>query len=231
MPTALRVKGNQITGLVRQTGDTCVQLDDGSWEATVKYIARWTQVMYLAPQRNVARHPDFPSLQCTGCSINRLKPGLVAELTAKYRGFFGSEDPPLDTSTEEVITSTSEAPIETHPDFVDVLGGNKDNPLNGAIFDGDGQFTGWAADSPYAGKESYLIPSTIYRRSSPRRESPNDIGDVGTISSPGVGGGPSGSNWMFTARTWRRDGAVYTVTEEWMLSGPGGFDPTIYSES
>jgi hypothetical protein len=228
---SLKVTGNQVNGLIRQPGDTCNQLADGTWEADVVYICRWANVMTLAPQRNVAAHPDFPVMLCSGCRINRLKPGIVCELHVSYRGIFGPDPGPIwgrDTSTEEVNTSMSEAPIETHPDFASVIGGTPAAPINGAVFDKDGKFTGWKGDSPYAGKESYLIPSTVYRLTNPGRGRPSGVGEVGTIQDPGIDGGPVDANWLYTGRSWRRNGGVYDVTEEYMLSGPGGFDPTLY---
>jgi hypothetical protein len=224
--STLKIHGNQILGLVRQTGDTLDQSEDGTWEGSVRYVCRWVNVLSLAPVRNTARHPDFPNLICKSCKVTRLKPGLVCQLDATYRGLVGPED--LASSTEEIITSTSEAPIETHPHFTSVIGGTAAAPLNGAVFDKDGKFTGWKSDSPYAGKESYLIPSTIYRKTSPTRTRPLDIGPVGTVRAPGIGGGSLDSNWMFTVRSWRRDGGVYDVSEEYMLSGPGGWDPVLY---
>lgn len=226
-------RGNQIDGLVRQTGDTIEQLDDGTWSASVIFMCRWANVVQFAPKRNVAVHPDFDALKCNGCKIDRLKPGDVARMTATYRGFFGSEtgpEPPtLPDSTEETVTSMSDAPIETHPDFVAVLGGTKESPKNGAVFNDDGTFKGWKADSRYAGKEAYLVGSTIYRKTTPSRSRPGSVGPVGQIQSPGIGGGAAGADWLFTSQTWRRDGAVYEVSLEYMLSGPGGWDPTIYS--
>ena len=223
------IKGNQIGGLIRQTGDTLTQLADGTWEAEVIYVCRWANLMYQAPLRNIARHPDFSPLICNGCKVNRLKPGLVCELHVSYRGFLGPAGVTPGNSIEEIISSTSEQPIETHPKFVSDLGGKKGAVLNKASFDDNGRFLGFAADSTYAGAESYLVPSTIYRSTTPARSRPSDVGPVGTIQDPPVGGGQPGSNWLYTARTWRRDGGVYSVTEEYMLSGPKGWDPTIYS--
>lgn len=226
----VKIGGWPLTGLARQTGDTVTQSEDGTWVARIIYRCAWLQVMALAPRRNVSKHPDFPTLICNGCQITRLKPGIVAELAASYRGFFNRPDDPdtLPNSTEEIVTSMSDAPIETNPRFVSTLGGTKASPKNGAVFDDDGKFTGWKSDSRYAGKESYLVASTIYRKTDPSRSSPKTVGNVGTIQSPGVGGGPSGATWLFTGQTWRRDGGVYEVTKEYMLSGPGGWDDTIY---
>lgn len=232
---SVQVKGNQLTGLIRQTGDTAQQAEDGTWSAKVIYRCPWSLVMTLAPRRNVTRHPDFPVLICNGCSITRLKPGTVAEITASFRGVFGNEgDPgpnpnPLPDSTEEIITGTGEAPIETHPNFVSTLGGTADAPLNDAVFDDDGKFVGFAATSIYAGYETYLVPSTTYRRSTPSRTRPSSVGPVGRLDTqPPISHDVPGGNWLFTCRSFRRDGGVYDVTEEWLLSGPGGWDSDIY---
>lgn len=227
---SVRIQGNQVEGLIRQTGDSLSQREDGTFDATVRFVCRWADIMVYAPRRNSARHPDFPTLICNGIQGTRLKPGIMVELTATYRGVVGSTPDPgneLGNSTEEVITSMSEAPIETNPKFVTDIGGTQANPLNDAVFNDDGTFKGWKVTSRFAGKESYLIPSTIYRRSTPSRTRPSSVGPVGTISSPGIGS-PATTNWLYTARTWRRDGGVYEVSDEYMLSGPGGWDPVIY---
>ena len=227
------VIGNQLEGLVRQPGSTIIQRDDGTWEGTVEFICRWSLALDLAPQRNVASHPDFPGLLCKGCQIVQMKPSLVAKLTATYRGIVGGQegDPPPSedfNSTEEVITSMSEAPIETHPNFVTQIGGTAAAPLNDAIFDENGEFKGWKATSQFRGIESFLIPSTAYRKTTPTRSRPTSVGAVGSIVSPGIGSNVPGANWLFTCRSWRRDGGVYEVSEEYMLSGPGGWNSIIY---
>lgn len=226
----MKITGDQLGGLIRQTGDTLEQQEDGTWVGTVRYQCRWTNALYRAPRRNSARHPDFPALLCNGCQISRLKPGLVAELRATYKGLFGPEDPPddeLGNSTEEVLISTSEAPIETHPDFVELIAGTKAAPLNKAIFDDASKFLGFGSGSAFAGVESFLIPTTTYRKSTPSRFRPSSLADVGTIRNAPIAA-PLGGNWLFTGRTWSRDGGVYQVVEEYLASGPKGWDPIVY---
>ncbi|CAN5463350.1 hypothetical protein BH20VER3_BH20VER3_00990 [soil metagenome] len=230
----MKATGRSIEGLIRQSGDTVTQMEDGTWEAQVKYLSTWPAAAYYAPRRNSASHPDFPALICKACQINRLKPGRYAEVIATYRGFVAPDDQnqpnpqdPLGNSVEEIITGTSDQPIQTHPGFVTLIGGTKATPLNDAIFDDDGKFQGFPASSLYAGIESYLVPSTIYRQSTPSRNRPSSLGPVGTIAAPPITG-PSDTNWLFTSRVWRRDGGIYEVTEEYLLSPPGGWDPTIY---
>lgn len=233
-----RAVGNLISGLGRQTGDTLTQLDDGTWEATAKFVCQWVNAFNLAPRRGYAKHPDFPALTCKSSVTTRLKPGTYCEINATYRGFFVQEPDPTTppdpvnaiNSTEEVTTSVSEAPIETHPKFTSVIGGKKGSELNGAVFNDDGTFKGWKSDSPYAGKEAYLIASTAYRRTTPTRSRPSSVGPVGRLDvQPGIASDVPNANWLFTCRSWHRDGAVYELSEEWMLSGPGGWDPVLYS--
>lgn len=227
------VRGKSIDQLIRQTGDTLRMLDDGSWEGTVKYKCRWSSVVALAPKRNTARHPDFSVLVCTQCEVSRLKPGIVCELTATYRGFFGASNPNIN-SREELITNTSEAPIDSHPRFVTDIGGKKGSELHGAIFDDDGKWTGWKADSLYAGVESYLFPSTIYRSTQSVSGRPTSIFNVGTTSGVTTGvvgsppGAPSGKGWLLISHTWNREGGLYSESVEYMLSGPKGWDSVIY---
>lgn len=226
----MKIEGDQIGGLIRQSGDTMRQIDDkGTWEGKVKYICRWSNMLYLSPRRGSARHPDFSALVCSDVEVNRLKPGVVCEIFATYTGFFDQKDPEaLPPYTEELIAGNSEAPIETHPRFVSHLGGTKSAPLNGAVFNDDGTFKGFKADSKFAGVEFYLVPQVTYRKSTPTRARPTSIADIGKIFNVPVAA-PAGANWILTSRTWAKTGGFYTVTEEWLMSGGKGWYEEIYS--
>lgn len=225
------VKGNQILGLVRKSGDTLTQQSDGTWLSECYYTCRWADVVRLSPLRNVAHHPDFPQLICNSCYTKRLIPGTFAEMRVTYRGFFG--DPyrlGQDTSKDELSSGLSEEPIETHPDFITVLAGTLGHELNDAEFNADGSFKQFKLTSKYAGVKSYKVPTVVYRSVRPTNFAPADVGNVGVISSAPVAA-PSGRNWLYAGKTWSRDGGVYTVNEEWILSGPRGWDSDIYVTS
>lgn len=80
------------------------------------------------------------------------------------------------TAIEGMATVSAE-PIETHPNFRTKLGGTPSNRLNGATFDGEGRFTGFAVQKPttpggqpaaasskdLAGVRSYLSPKVTVR--------------------------------------------------------------------
>jgi hypothetical protein len=217
--------------LNRSHGSTLDQLDDGSWEGVVVYYCAWANVQTLAPQRFVDVHPDFDSLTCNASKAVQLKGGW-AKITATYRGLFGTP-----VGVEEIITSTSEAPIETHVNFVTDIGGTPDAPLNGAQFDSDGNFTGFqvttdgSTQNPFAGIVSYLTPGTIYRMTTPQASRPTSLSGVGTVYaiSDSVELPNSYMNWLLVSLTWKRYGAIWLVTMEFLLSGNKGWNSTIYA--
>ena len=92
----------------------------------------------------------------------------------------------------------------------------------------DGKFLGFAADSPFAGIDSYLYPSTTYRRTFSTSGRPTSLSGVGKINSDVPISVDNGATWLFTSKTWSRQGGLYSITEEYLLSGPKGWDTTIY---
>ena len=151
------------------------------------------------------------------------------------------------------MRGVSDDAIETHPDFVSNIGGSATNPKNGAIFYNaqtgkttDGK-TAEASDdgyvfkefaiivggsrNPFAKQEAYLNSSKLtWRKTSVTRASPNSATRAGRIDSP-PGGAPGlsgGANWLNMGLSSTKQGAVYQVTEDWMASGPGGWNPLVY---
>lgn len=225
---AIRIRGNQLNTLVRQHGGTITYLDDGSTEGVEIFHCKWERINTLMPQRNKTKHPDFSSLTCATSSAVKL-PGGVAKISVTYRGFLAGGEPSQNDWVQELMASTRQEPIETHPKFTSDIAGTPASPKNEAIFDDQGKFIGFKATSKYAGVKGYLVAGTTYRLRRTSGGRPASISDVGTISSPAVGVGIRGSmNWILVARTWRRSGGVYEINEEWQLSGPKGWDRTIY---
>lgn len=225
------IRGNKLQGLQRGTGGTLTWKEDGSVEGREKFYCVWSSVPKLAPIRNKTAHPDFTSLICSTCNAIRQKGG-VAELVATYTGFFGSAegggDPAAEDWIQELTSAAQTAPIETHPDFSTSIGGTAAGPINGAVYDSNGIFQGFDSDSIFAGLRSYLIPSVTYRLRRSTGSKPTSVADVGKISTPPVNLDTGGRNWMLMNRAWRRSGAAYELSEEWLLSGEDGWDPVIY---
>lgn len=223
--------------LIRQPrNEGLKQKDDGSWEATCHYATEWKTCFSVMPRRNSHRHPDFHHMIASSVSVAKQSPG-IAFITVTYTGLPTTDagDFGLDSQDEPVINignSTSQEPIETHPDFTSVIGGTSSAPLNSAKFDQDGVFTGFEADSAFAGVTAYVVPSTTYQRTYVSRQRPTSIANVGKIDTPpDAPTQPSGHTWLKTGLSYDRKGGVYSVSEEWMLSGPSGWNTSIYESA
>lgn len=182
-------------------------------------------------------HPRFSQMMLSRRSGMRSKPGYWT-VTYTFEGFTG--DAP--ETTYELVTSLSQEPIQTHPDFASSIAGTPASPLNGAIFvDPD---TGWQSTksdaifkefgqggSPSkAGVDSYLVPGAEWRETKFQTGRPSGIRDVGTIDSPtGPAPSVSGRDWLAWSETYIRRGGVYQVSTTWKLSGRNGWDPEIYT--
>ena len=227
----------QLNRLVRQPErDQLTQREDGALIAAVSYVCAWSRLLQLMPRRNVSKHPDFSDLVCRSVNASKGKPG-VAQVVATYTGVNG---PSITSGSQgqfaevtEMVTNLRTEPIETHPDFTSTLGGTPASPKNGAIFNGDGIFTGFDGDSDYAGQTDYLTPGSTYRRTYFSRTVPQDSEfSVGSVEEPpGNPPTPSGAsyNWLSAGISWRLDGGLYVVTAEYILSGPNGWNSNIYS--
>ncbi|MEQ1862647.1 MAG: hypothetical protein ABMA13_22230 [Chthoniobacteraceae bacterium] len=150
--------------------------------------------------------------------------------------------------------ATSEDPIETHPFFLglkekfngtidpssgkvkfdDTLAEGGEAGLSGATGNGlDATGGDIGARNPMHGVESYLVPGLTWTRKSVSRQLPLSIvRALGTIDSP-PGQPPTlegtRRNWL-KARVraqWR--GNIWQIEESWLLSGPDGWLPDIYS--
>jgi len=79
------------------------------------------------------------------------------------------------------------------------------------------------------GVESYYVPSIIVRKTYQASSPPNSK-RIGKIASPGifVAGTPSGATFLLINVSARGSAGSYTVTEEYEMSGEGGWDTFLY---
>ena len=148
--------------------------------------------------------------------------------------FEGLEDDPSDDQTEfELDVSMQDDPIQTHRSFANLK----------ALY-------GWDVaeerfpekdpnqqPSPAYGVESYLAVGAVFRITTTRRTIPGDVlKGVGTIiaTPPGIAqfqipNADGKRNWLKSAPKIKRKGNAVNITEEYLLSGPKGWLPTIYS--
>lgn len=231
-------KGDIDGAVIIQPDRSISEKNDGTLEG---------QVIYKCDSSNISRlprigttHPDDNRLECYNISRTYNSNGLVTA-TASFFGLISS-------TTDPVITysggQNNEA-ITTHPNFTD-FAGTVDAPLNGAVFETDttaadyGSFIefggGEDADGPqFRGIEYYLTPSTmitlsywtdkvpslknrlkIYSRirgvSSAELKVPSDVEDFLLLDTP-----------------YRQVGSFYQVTEQYLGSGPRGWNEIIYN--
>jgi hypothetical protein len=203
------------------------------------------------------QHPIWSGLKAHKVTLKIEGPFCFATIEYSGKSPFGhgsGSSDQLGTPIYETIISLSEDPIDTHKEFVTKIGGKPTAPKNGAIFrNADGDRTdgitpapsdkGWVFDSfalivggqknRKAKVEAYLNPSKIIFRKtwmSLRKPGTNKAGKLDTP--PSSGDPPNltgGANWLNMGITSVREGNIYHNTEEWMASGPGGWDPDIYS--
>jgi len=181
----------------------------------------------------------------------KIKDG-IAEVSKTYEGGnsgAGSTSGATDLSIYEVVATTQEEPIASHPAFtastgafttsiVQASGGaitEGTGASGGAIFNADGVFVAFSktATNNFTGVQSFLSPRVTYKRTYTQNSPPsssftaklayiysNPSGDQPTIA--------SGRNWMLTGVTWKGSGNSYEVTEEYLSSGFSGWNNTIY---
>jgi len=150
--------------------------------------------------------------------------------------------------TEELDFSLTEAPIQSHPNFqgdngISVLYGynaalKEFSPnLPDASLESDIQTSNNAAggDNPLYGTTSYLSMGAIFRKN----QTVKDLGDVdGLLTGIGMISAPDSElisipdlptrNWLKLAPKITSRAGVFEVSQQWQLSGAGGWNSKIY---
>lgn len=150
----------------------------------------------------------------------------------------------------EIVSSVRTVPIEAHPNFggSQISSGGFIKPEDIKLIKDTVQTPGKTFDditdsltsaqtekcrSLYGylakGVESYYVPSMVVRKTY-QASSPPSGGNVGKISSPGgaVPGAPKGATFLLINISARGTSGSYTVTEEYEMSGEGGWDTFLY---
>lgn len=233
MAQYVRTQINQnLNRLVRQPGGDSGSINaEGLLVATVKYLCAWDKVFRLLPRRYVSRHPDYNGLVANEVSFTRKPPG-IAEITCKYAGVpSGDATGPTGTGAflpvEEVSVSVSQEPIETSPNFGSISSSEKTYNTNS---DGKEIFSGFKKDSDFEGIDSYLAPQATFRRSYISETIPS-LSGIGTRNTPtNAPTTASGFNWLKSGITASKQGELWSVSEEWLLSASSdGWNTTIYN--
>lgn len=156
-----------------------------------------------------------------------------------------------DHITFELDFSMSQEPIESHPNFAAVIkdkyGWNKLRRQFAEFMPGTGGTSGGGfggastakkKKNDLYGTDSYLEVGAIFRKTYLRRSIPSNVlRGLGAIvsSPPGLGQFPMdvgpNRNWLKLAPKISRRGNLVQISEEWMLSGPRGWNKDVYNRS
>ena len=228
------------SGIIYDVEQSIHQSPEGAGEAKLKFKCPWVSILGLLPAP-LTPHPNFSSLLMYECEATR-EHGDIAVVTAIYRGVLLS-NPSVYAQQEFQLSSTSE-PIESHPKFsyppenppvtakqIGLIQKSLDDP-NVAL---DSSITGEALllyNKKRRGIDSYLRVGGLFRNSYINTTTPSDYSKVGFIATSTPTGAPTpptGQNYIFTGFSWRKSGGVVSVTEDYQLSGMGGWDTDLYT--
>jgi len=228
-----------VTGAIYQPERPVHLNPDGSAQATLTYKCSSTSAVAVIPSY-LSAHPFIPALKCFESDYN-MEPGGVVVITTIYKGVMVDTGDLPGLAQHEFSRVCSEAPIETHPSFsipfesppvsvADIskielsLQNNTDMPTGMSA----------AAEALYGlkrrGVESFMKPGSIYKKSYISTTIPA-TDDIGYISEPGTPApaAPTGQNYLCIGISWTKEAGVIRVHEEHQLSGPGGWNPALYT--
>ena len=237
----------QIGNFVEQyqpDGDDVKQGPDGSGEATLTF-KRSSDSFTLASLPNpLSEHPKYSALRLYEAQAKR-EPGNIMVVTCTYRGVIVGNR--FTFAQQEFNVSTSAEPIETHPIFSNPVENPPVTPTELATIQ---RFldnntvpvytiasTGATAagvmlyNKKRRGIDSYLSIGGTYKLSYIQENIPTDYSPVGNIIiAPPLAPIPPGNrNYLYTGLSWRKQGGVVSVNEEYTMSGPTGWDEDLYS--
>lgn len=143
----------------------------------------------------------------------------------------------------EFVGSLRTVPLQAHPKYKDLTAEEQkevkdfvQNPISGSKALPDwSSFAGVTEMADLAtklleGQESYYEPSVILRKTFFSSSLPSGS-KLGKIKDPSIyyGAKPDNADWLLVSLSARGQGGSYTITEEYELSGEGGWDPDIYT--
>lgn len=169
-------------------------------------------------------HPYDGRLTAYKRRVQRLKTDKV-RITLSFIGIIADPTPWV----IEHPGGNGQDPIETHPDF-DTLAGTAASPKNGATFDEEtGEFIGFVdVTNSLCGVRAYIVPNIIVSATYYTHTVPN-LTQVAKITGfPPIAAPANVKNWLMIGQPYRQIGNLYQVTNQYLGSGPGGWNTRIY---
>lgn len=216
---AIVKRGNPA--LLLQQDWEIVEAEDNSLRATL---------IYKGDRTNESRAPRLNDRIFTGdplfCFERRRQYNKLQLLTVQC-DFIGIARDPTPYKTEFPGGSGTE-PIESHPNFT-LFAGTPENPKPGVEFDENGVFLGFTTGSK-RGITSYIVPDVRVNLNYWTFRVPNGKRITKEIASslPGVTSNPTVRDYLLIGLVYRQFGQLYQVTEQWLGSGPLGWNREIY---
>jgi hypothetical protein len=236
----------QIGGFTAQyqpDGDNVRQGPDGSGEAVLTYKTTAIGFTLASIPNPLAPHPSYPALKLYEADAKR-EPGNVMAVTCTYRGVIvGNKNT---YSQQEFSATTSAEPIETHPMFSDPIGNppvsptelatiqkfidNNTVPVYTSAVDGATKAGVTLYNKKRRGIDSYFNIGGVFKLTYIQDTAPSDYSKIGkiTISPTSAPIPPGNRNYLYTGLSWRKQGGVVTVSEEYTMSGFNGWDSDLY---
>lgn len=224
-------------------GDDVKQGPDGSGEATLTFKTTTAGFTLASLPNPLSPHPVYTQLKLYEAQAKR-EPGNIMVVTCTYRGVIVGNK--FTFSQQEFNVNTSAEPIETHPTFSNPVANPPVTPAELAkiqkFLDNNTvpvytiATTGATAagvklyNKKRRGIDSYLSIGGTYKLTYIQADVPSEYSSIGKIFiAPPLAPIPPGSrNYLYTGLSWRKQGGVVTVNEEYTMSGFNGWDSDLY---
>ena len=225
-------------------GDDVKQGPDGSGEATLTYKTTTAGFTLASLPNPLSPHPAYSQLKLYEAQAKR-EPGDVMVVTCTYRGVIVGNK--FTFSQQEFTVNTSSEPIETHPLFAQPIAAPPVSPTELAtiqkFLDNNTVpvYTKAVTNATDAGVmlynkkrrgiDSYLNVGGTYKLSYIQADIPSEYTAIGKITiAPPLAPIPPGSRtYLYTGLSWRKQGGVVSVNEEYTMSGFNGWDTDLYA--
>lgn len=233
--------------------------EKGKWTGGESFTCKLTDATRLIPAIGApCQHPGWSFMLLSSVKVANLEGGL-ASVECSYGGFQDGENPDEEepSYTYELSISVGEDPIETHFRYKDVPAAelaiiqnlkagkltetdedyiykNGTDHEQGQIFEITSERGRELASKIQRGIESYLQPAQIWRASFVSKNLPpaSILNAVGKITSaPGAPTVSDDRNWLFLGASVTETDKIFSISYEYQLSGPGGWDTELYQNS
>lgn len=236
------IKIGNVTGAIYQVEKPIHLNPDGSGQASLTYKCTEESQFAVIPAY-LTPHPYLPALKAYESDLDR-EPGGIIRITTIYKGVLASN--PEELAQHDFSRTVSQEPVETHPLFALPRADPPVTPSDIAVIElalqnaqpPTVELSAKAQllyDKKRRGIDSYLRSGSVYRKTyvSANIPSAGDLVGVGKIKEPGIPApaSPADQEYLFVGLSWNKTAGVVTITEEYQLSGIGGWDPDLYEAS